>query len=183
MYDWNVEASAAVLAVVARVEVVLRNALDRQMQVWAAGRGFAEWVHDPPLDDRGRQDVAEAIRRASAGGRVPTHGHIVAELSFGFWRFLTSQRYLTALWIPHLGAAFPHANGHMRQRRTAVEHDARGIHFLRNRAAHHEPIHQRDLHRDLERMLHLLGAIDGNAQRWVRLRERITEIAGQRPPL
>lgn len=181
LYDWNVEASAAVLAVVARVEVVLRNALDRRLRGWATKFGLADWVDDPPLDDRGRRDVVEARRRVSQGGRTPTHGHIVAELNLGFWRYLISKKYFTALWIPDLADAFPFAPANMRVRRAAVEHDAQGVLFLRNRAAHHEPIHRRDLIDDLHRALRLAAAVDPVAEKWVRSRERITEIAAQRP--
>ncbi|PZE69345.1 hypothetical protein DEJ27_08700 [Curtobacterium sp. MCPF17_018] len=36
------------------------------------------------------------------------HGRVVAELSFGFWRYLFESRYLTASWTPALHRAFPH---------------------------------------------------------------------------
>lgn len=181
LYDWNVEASAAVLAVAARVEVILRNALDQQMQMWGATHGFADWMDGAPLDQRGLRDIQEARRRTARYGASATHGHRVAELSLGFWRYLCGRKYLASLWAPHLGAAFPFAVGNARVVRAQVESDAQQLLFLRNRAAHHEPIHRRDLVADLNQVLRLATAIDPVAEQWVRSRERITEMVAQRP--
>lgn len=182
LYDWNIEVSAAVLSTAAMVEVVLRNALDRQMAAWARSRGLADWLDAPPLDARGLADVSQALSRASRGRRRPvTHGHIVAELNLGFWRYLTSRKYLTTLWVVHLSEAFPHIDQDPLSKRVRVESDAQQLLFLRNRAAHHEPIHRRNLVADLNRALRLVAAIDPVAEQWVRARERVTEIASQRP--
>jgi hypothetical protein len=65
---------------------------------------------------------------------------------FGFWRFLCAKDYLTSLWVPVLAAAFPnHPAGDVRTIRTDVEDHMQKLHFLRNRIAHHEPIHRRNL--------------------------------------
>lgn len=51
----------------------------------------------------------KACDRATRRGReVEVHGTVIAELSFGFWRYLVASRYLTALWIPGARAAIPH---------------------------------------------------------------------------
>lgn len=181
LYDWNVEVSAAVLAVAARVEIILRNTLDRQMQAWGTAHGFVDWMDGAPLDRRGLQDIQEARRRTSRYGANATHGHRVAELSLGFWRYLCGKRYLASLWAPHLVQAFPFATGNARVIRAQVESDVQQLLFLRNRAAHHEPIHWRDLISDLAQVLRLVAAIDPVAEQWVRNRERITEIVAQRP--
>ncbi|GGQ47929.1 hypothetical protein ACFFKE_08505 [Streptomyces mutabilis] len=38
----------------------------------------------------------------------PPRGKVIAELSFGFWRFLLARQYKTNLW-PDLAGAFPYA--------------------------------------------------------------------------
>lgn len=105
-YNWNIDVTTAALAMTAMVEVPLRNVLDHQLTCWAHRRGSHSWFDLAPLDTQGRRDLAKATQRAGAGRRQPTHGRIVAELSFGFWRFLLSRRYLTTLWIPALQNAF-----------------------------------------------------------------------------
>ncbi|NNG34925.1 hypothetical protein [Nakamurella aerolata] len=181
LYEWNMEASAAALSVAAMVEVIVRNALDRELTAWAAKRQLGDWLAAVPLDPRGREDIVKARARAARGGRQVKHGHVVAELSLGFWRFLLASKYLTSLWIPALGRAFPFAAGDERTKRRQMESHAQQILYLRNRAAHHEPIHRRDLAADMRRALRLVGAVDATAESWVRSRERLTTVIAERP--
>lgn len=182
LYEWNIEASGASVSLAAMVEVVVRNALDREMTAWATARGISDWLDAAPLDWRGHGDIAKARQRAGRGGRTVRHGHVVAELNLGFWRYLMSKRYLTSLWIPNLGNAFPHSAGDQRAKRQQLEGDVKQVLFLRNRAAHHEPIHRRDLSADLNRALRLVGAVDPVAERWLRDRELLSTIIAKRPP-
>ncbi|HXL93420.1 MAG TPA: hypothetical protein VN969_31200 [Streptosporangiaceae bacterium] len=49
-----------------------------------------------------------ARQQATDGGQHPVvPGKVVAELHFGFWRYLLASKYYTALWVPALSAAFP----------------------------------------------------------------------------
>ena len=37
----------------------------------------------------------------------------IAELNFGFWRYLRKPPYLTSLWVPAVASAFPlHPTAH-----------------------------------------------------------------------
>jgi hypothetical protein len=36
------------------------------------------------------------------------HGKVVAELTFGFWRYILAGTYQATLWSPALRHAFPH---------------------------------------------------------------------------
>lgn len=173
LYEWNMQAAASVMELVGMVEVVVRNALDRQLRSWVARRAVhGDWFDEAPLDDHGRRDVAKARARAGRGPRRDeVHGRVVAELTFGFWRYLVGSRYHTSLWVPALHRAFPHGPGDLRKRRAAVERRMDHLHAARNRAAHHEPIHQRDLHRDHSDAIELLGWINPVAAEWA------TEVA------
>lgn len=182
LYEWNIEASAAVVSMAAMLEVVLRNALDRQMSAWASRKELADWLTTAPLDDRAKQDIRQARERAARGGKTPTHGHVVAELNLGFWRYLVSRRYLTPLWIPALNAAFPHARSDARTVQREVESHVQQLLFLRNRAAHHEPIHRRDLRTDLDRALLVARYIHPVAASWLAARESMSEVLARRPP-
>lgn len=42
LYEWNMEASAAALSVAAMVEVIVRNALDRELTAWASARQLGD---------------------------------------------------------------------------------------------------------------------------------------------
>ncbi len=60
-------------------------------------------------------------------------GKVVAELSFGFWRYLVASRYLTALWIPGGHLAFPNGPPDLRVRRREVETRLHNLMIVRNR--------------------------------------------------
>jgi hypothetical protein len=99
----------------------------------------------PRLDNQGRADLLKARERATRRGRVPeVHGKVIAELPLGFWRVMASSRYLTSLWLPAVSRAFPLNRQNPTRRRDEVEQALQQLHFVRNRAAHHEPIHRRD---------------------------------------
>lgn len=66
LYEWNTHADAALVQTVALVEVVVRNAIDREMAAWAASRhGSSSWFDIAPLDSRGHQVLSEARYRAT----------------------------------------------------------------------------------------------------------------------
>lgn len=181
LYEWNIDASSAVLSVSAMVEVVLRNALDAQLDDLAQRKGWSDWLDEVPLDPRGQKDIVTARWRASRGGRRVTHGHVVAELSLGFWRYLLARKYLTSLWIPSLHSAFPGVDGDLATARKTIEAHIEQLHFLRNRAAHHEPIHRRDLVADLVRAETAMGFIAPDAQRWLQDRESVRVVVARKP--
>lgn len=185
LYDWNTQASAAVLATSAMVEVIVRNALDVSLRQWAdRRRGGAQWLDAAPLDAQGMADVVKARERATRRGRDPeVHGKVVAELSFGFWRYLTASRYLTALWIPGAHAAFPNGPPDLRVRREQVERRLHNLMIVRNRAAHHEPIHRRDLARDLRDAVSVVGWVHPQGAVWLRARSDLLQVAAERQGL
>ena len=112
LYEWNMVVSAAVLPVIGKVEVVVRNALDLQLRAWARDQGEVSWLDVVPLASRGLEELRSARWKAARRGVVtltdPPHGKVVAELPLGFWRFLCARRYLTSLWVPCLHRAFAH---------------------------------------------------------------------------
>lgn len=149
LYDWNTSISAALFESLHYLEVGLRNALDQ-----AASQHLGDgWLRSPSLlTPRSRQAVA--LARSHAGGPVAAHGKVVAELPFGFWWSLLADEYNRRLWQPALRHAF---DGPVRRRTLHAELDE--MRRLRNRIAHHEPIHTRALAQDVERLLDIATRI------------------------
>ncbi|WP_336696850.1 hypothetical protein [Curtobacterium sp. USHLN213] len=182
LYEWNMRAAASVMELTGVVEVVARNALDRELSDWAAGRTGSPWFDVAPLDGRGSADLAKARARASRNGRLDeVHGRVIAELTFGFWRYLVESRYHTSLWVPDLHRAFPRGPDNLRMRRSEVTRRLQQLHFVRNRAAHHEPIHARDLQRDHDYALELLGWISPHAAAWAADTTSLRAVLRARP--
>lgn len=94
--------------------------------------------------------IDQARGRAATTGIVHP-GKVVAELNFGFWRYLLTARYEASLWTPALRHCFP-----IGLARSTVYDPVENINAFRNRVAHHEPIHARNLHDDIDRLTQLL---------------------------
>jgi hypothetical protein len=191
LYDWNAELSGAFYEDIGRLEVVFRNALDRAMVRHGKERGWRTvWYRRRQLfpgkqSYRARQDIAAARSRARRRGPSEVHGKVIAELNFGFWRFLCTRLYLTSLWVPALAAAFPNHPkvGDPHAVRSAVDHRIQQLHFLRNRIAHHEPIHQRNLRRDHDFLLEVVGWISSDARDWIAATSRCSAVLVRRRDL
>ncbi len=158
LYELNVEISAAAWAVTSDIEIILRNIVADSMAAHhAATRGSVNhrWYDDPSWFTSGQKwFTSETLRSiATAMGRVgdpgptgaprPPEGRVVAELTFGFWRYLLVSRYEHSLWNPSIRGSFQglsHLSGS--DSRKAVYSAVERMNYLRNRVAHHEPIYE-----------------------------------------
>ncbi len=190
LYDWNASAAGALHGDLGRLEIVFRNTIDGALLGYGTAEGWPDvWYRQTRLFPgrharRAREDIATARRRATRGGRhAEVHGRVIAELNFGFWRYLCEPPYLTSLWVPAVAAAFPlhPAARHPEQVRADVADRMQRLHFLRNRIAHHEPIHKRDLSRDHEQLLELVGWMCSDTQAWIAANSRTPQVIAARP--
>ncbi|MFC7926920.1 hypothetical protein [Microbacterium laevaniformans] len=184
LYTWNIEASAALLGAYAALEVGLRNAIHDQLSVCF---GRPDWWHAAPLTIPDLDQIAEAetylTQRRGAG--TWGEGHVVAELKTSFWEGLLVNRYHAALWEKGLDRAFPNYTGRRADLRLRMER----LRLLRNRAAHHEPIHARDLTVDHRYMCELAGFVSADLEMWIMSHSRLPgviagrsdTVAGARP--
>lgn len=179
LYDWNVSVSGALYEDLGVLEVALRNAIHDRLTTLHADEDVP-WYEDPRglLSPEALQDIDRARERVTRQDRPETPGRVVAELNFGFWRYLFAGRYEATLWTPALRHAFPNLRP---QRRAAIADTTGRLHRLRNRIAHHEPIHRRNLARDATAIDTLLGWIDSEVLQWARSRSRLAAVLESRP--
>jgi hypothetical protein len=180
LYEWNIAVSAALFEVLAHLEVGLRNAIDRQLVELV---GQADWWSSsglrltPPAYDMISKAMAEVARRGSSGST----GHVVAALPFGFWVGLLSSGhecdYEMTLWRPALHLALPGYRG----TRSALYRRLNTLRLLRNRIAHHEPIHRRHLAADHDTILTVTTWISPGYASWVSRRSRVPALLAARP--
>ena len=181
LYEWNSRIGTALFEVVGDVEVSVRTALHRELEAWCRRAGWADpWFANPHglLREGAVAKVDAAVRRLAREGRPPTTWAVIEALNLGFWRHLLASHYKTTLWPAALRHAFP-ALGVCGV--DSVFAAMRHIHELRNRIAHHEPIHQRDLAADYRSCRLVLGAIDPELKAWVVARSRVGEVLAARP--
>lgn len=186
LYEWNSRISAAMFEDLGYLEVMLRNACHQQLQRWSQDQfGDPAWYLQPTLTPASRVDVDKARRRATRAGRDELPGRVVAEMMFGFWRFLHARAYEATLWTPCLRKAYSHLEPQRRQLvYTRLDH----LNALRNRIAHHEPIHAdriagtgTDVRGLYNELLELLGWIDPHISEWVHSRSRTPALLQKRP--
>ncbi|MFI0212661.1 hypothetical protein ACH4OV_28925 [Streptomyces diastaticus] len=181
LYRWNSDLAAAFLEPLGRLEIMLRNALDARLVDRQQRRGHTtEWYIDRqvPLGGKARSDIAQAQERAERGGTGTTpRGKVIAELSFGFWRFLLARQYKTSLW-PDLAGAFPHAPN---RALITVENPVKRLHQFRNRIAHHEGIWHLPLKACRDDIQTVLAFIEPAAATWVADGSRINDVLARRP--
>ncbi|MFT4188177.1 MAG: hypothetical protein QM621_06305 [Aeromicrobium sp.] len=171
LYDWNVRASSAFFESIHYLEIGLRNSLDGAA---AACLGPMWLTSGTALTARSRDVVRIAVRQAG-GPQVP-RGKVVAELPFGFWWSLLADEYNRRLWQPALRHAF---TGPVRRRRLHAELDE--VRRLRNRIAHHEPIHTRDLDADFRRLVDISGRLGSALARHITQTTRVAAVLRERP--
>ena len=184
LYHWNSRANAEIMHLTGMIEVFVRNAIDTQLARWARRRGDHSWFDSVPLDAKGIADLARArVRARQISHPKVVHGRVIAELSFGFWRYLVTPRYQASLWAPAIRRAFPGGNPDMARRRIEVDSHLGSLLLLRNRAAHHEPNHRRNLLDDHHNAVELASWIDPAAAAWITDQSMIPEIFAAKPTL
>lgn len=189
LYEWNAQLSAALQRDLAHLEVGLRNAYDAALSShwpdpphWTTA---GAQVFAPVYRTRGRRRVdvnvksREALDRAvaAAGGPTVPPGKIVAELMFGFWRYLSSSAHEKTLWVPCLHRAFPPGTDRARD----VDGPVGRLHDLRNRVAHHEHLLRTDIRGRLTDLIQLAARIDPPLGQHIAATTKVARVLSARP--
>ena len=197
LYEWNADvASEALRRDLCHLEIGLRNAYDTALGAhWS---GPTDWTNDPAavfppvwgtrggkkspnpkakidLNKHPREQLIQA--RSKAGGATATTGKVVAELTLGFWRYLSQGRHEKRLWVPCLRHAFPVGTDRTRD----VDNRINRLHTVRNRIAHHEPVHTVDLAARLQDIIDLANLIDAGLGSYISATTKIPGALASRP--
>jgi hypothetical protein len=186
LYLWNTSVSAASFEDLSLLEVALRNACHEQLRTWHASQGqVTPWYFMTGLEPRHMADIAQARQRVQQGRNEETEGRVVSELMLGFWRLLHAKVYEHTLWRDVLRFAYPHQPVADRARiYDRLDH----INTLRNRIAHHEPVHRSTIGRtglDLAaihaELLDVVGWIDKDLHTWLLAESRVPALLTSKP--
>ncbi|MGH2410757.1 MAG: hypothetical protein ACRDGS_10365 [Chloroflexota bacterium] len=163
-YLWNIRLSESLYPVLQALEVALRNSINT---AFAQGSGRQDWYDSTRgqfcLDQRQRQEVADAKATLTKNRKPHRPGRVVAELRFGFWTSLFNVAYQTGgkrgtrLWPQLLPAVVPSMPRRKRTRAT-ISMTLNDVRTLRNRVFHYEPIWSMiELQRQHAEILDLIG--------------------------
>ena len=205
LYRWNLELTAAVQEVLGVTEVILRNAMDRELQRWNSEKAGVEtsWLmREPETPLRGlvNQKRKEALRRAKKEAEARPEGHprcgeavchddVLAQLMFGTWKDLLPNHAPDAgdaqpnlnrerMWREALQYAFPHVSDFDGEKTYwRVAH----LHLLRNRVSHMDSLLNIDVDDRIQDAFDLVGSVDPALRDWVTGLSRVSQIYGLRP--
>lgn len=145
LYRLNLRLSQELLTVISCFEVALRNAVNTQCLSFGN-----DWLRDGAHVGGGgifdnhncrltATNINDAVRKLNHNY---SHNKLVAELGFGFWRYMFAQHQYTAAGrnLLRIFPAKPTSTPAIQYNHTYVFNQLAQINNIRNRIAHHEPI-------------------------------------------
>ena len=146
LYRHNLHLSQELFTVISCFEVSLRNAINKHYTRQLGN----DWLRDSIINGNvfslpHCRITAGIIRTAYNKlyfNRRYTHYKLLAEMDFGFWRYLFTQPqfYAAGQTLLHVFPAKPRSTPAIQYNNTYVFNQLGQINDLRNRIAHHEPI-------------------------------------------
>lgn len=144
LYRKNLKLSGELLTLISCFEVALRNKIDG---VYTIQHG-PDWLRNAGrpggfFDTTATKHTREIARRADSSlGIVYTHNKLIAEMDFGFWRYLFAQPQFFAggQVLLRVFPAKPRSTPAIQYNQSFVFNELARINNLRNRIAHHEPV-------------------------------------------
>ena len=144
LYRLNLRLSQELFTVISCFEIALRNSVDKHCKNsigndWLQNGIITGGIFNNNQCRLTANNISDAIAKL---GRNYSHNKLVAELGFGFWRYIFAQnQYLaTGRTLLRIFPAKPTSTASTQYNQTFVFNQLAQINNLRNRIAHHEPI-------------------------------------------
>jgi hypothetical protein len=144
LYRKNIIPSQKLFTVISCFEIALRNAIDIHYTAiyrpdWLKNAASTGGIFDNNKCRLTQININDAIRNLN---RFYTHFKLVAELGFGFWRFMFANNQFNAAGstLLQLMPAKPRSTPAIQYNHNFILNQLATINDLRNRIAHHEPI-------------------------------------------
>lgn len=194
-YALNIAICEAFYPLLNHIEIVLRNTLDQAIsRVYFAHNCptvAGSWLDAQPshLNSHGQDDVDKAKARLSDSPTlrgVIGHGHLVAELDFGFWTGLLSGDYNyrnqsdQRLWPRLLSTAFPRAPQQFMKSVSPIANAFNDVRRFRNRVFHHESVLKLPVADQRTRILELIAWVSPETSKVVGRLDRVEETLSDR---
>ena len=144
LYRLNFKLSQEFFTIISYFEISLRNKIDKHLTSTLGNDWLKNGAQTHGIFDNGRTRLTQSIINDAINslGSSYTHNKLVAELGFGFWRFLFAQRQYTATGrdLLRIFPAKPISSQTNQYNQNYVFNQLAEINKFRNRIAHHEPI-------------------------------------------
>lgn len=143
LYRKNLQLTGEMFTVISCFEVALRNAIDTQAaQIlgndWLRDAAATGGIFDNPKCRLTRDNINDAISKL----KIYTHQKLLAELGFGFWRYMFAQHQFNATGriMLRIFPSKPLSTPAIQYNNIYVFNQLARLNNIRNRMAHHEPI-------------------------------------------
>lgn len=144
LYRKNLQLSQELFTVISCFEIALRNAIDKHYTSTIGN----DWLRNAVMpggmfDNRNCRFTVRDINDAmSKLNQAYTHNKLVAELGFGFWRYMFARHQFAAAGRTLLSIlpAKPTSTMAIQYNHTYIFNELEKINKIRNRVAHHEPV-------------------------------------------
>lgn len=143
LYRKNLQLTQELFTVIGCFEVALRNAIDITVTPtlgndWLKNAAIQGGAFDTPKCRYTKDNINDAIRNL----HVYSHHKLIAELGFGFWRFMFAQNQFNATGrvLLRVFPSKPTSTPAIQYNNTYIFKHLAQLNDIRNRMAHHEPI-------------------------------------------
>jgi hypothetical protein len=144
LYRKNLRLSQELFTVIGCYEIALRNGIDKQYRDlhgidWLRDSAATGGIFDTPNCYRTKNIITRAVTKLA---HHYTPAKLLAEMDFGFWRYLFAQPqfYAGGQSLLNVFPAKPSSTPAIQYNHSFVFNQLGKINELRNRIAHHEPI-------------------------------------------
>lgn len=144
LYRKNLQLSQELFTIISCFEIALRNAIDRHCigtlgPDWLRNGAQTGGIFDTRNTNLTKNNILDATR--TLGGHY-AHNKLVAELGFGFWRYIFAHHQYTATGrtLLRIFPAKPTSTPAIQYNHTYVFNELMEVNKIRNRIAHHEPV-------------------------------------------
>lgn len=143
LYRKNLRLTQELFTVISCFEIALRNAIDHKCTLKFGDNWLRDGVKKGGIFDNSKcyltkQSINEALKKLHSY----SHFKLVAELGFGFWRYMFAahQYNATSKILLQIFPSKPKSSATLQYNNTYVFNELAKLNSLRNRMAHHEPI-------------------------------------------
>lgn len=197
LYAWNVDLSAALFKDFSHFEIALRNTCDKAL--FRRGRQIAngtDWLKSDasarrvlptrPHTQATVRALCEKLEDArefsgfTKDSETP-RGKVLAELSFGFWKYLFTNQMRQDLWEGCLDIEFRYVDRTKIVDPAKLHQDLEKLATLRNRIAHHESIFDKSPQQDHDALLRISELLGQEMSKFLRAHSTVRDVIAARP--
>ncbi|HAY34049.1 MAG TPA: CAAX protease [Ignavibacteria bacterium] len=144
LYRKNLELTQELFTIISCFEIALRNATDNHYKViygndWLRNSALPAGMFNTPHCGKTPSIISFAVRKL--GGNY-SHSKLIAEMDFGFWRYMFArhQYYAGGQTLLRIFPSKPTSSALQHYDHNYVFAKLEELNELRNRLAHHEPV-------------------------------------------